>query len=179
MAQIDVVGRINRNLNLYGEYIMDDIAAPDSLGAGFRAPRKIGFVFGAHLPLLFGSRGSGRFEIYNADREIYLGLPPEYASWSQDNLLLGSPFGPNTQAFYGRLDYRFNSQWKGIAELRDAIQFHHGLPDMGDRFEFGVTAAYDITPSQSVSVRYIRQRFRGQGYTTRGNALEVIGSYAY
>jgi hypothetical protein len=177
MAQLDLVARINRNLNLYGEYVVDDITAPFGLGQG-DVPRKVAFVVGAHFPLLFGSRGSGRFEIYNGDRETYLGIAPQVA-WTRKGLLLGSPFGPNTQAFYGRLDYRFTNQWKGILEMHDAVQFHNGAPNVGDRFALGATAAYDITPSQSVSLRLIGERYRGEGYTIRGTGVEIIGSYAY
>jgi len=178
MAQIDLTYRWSPGLTVYGEYIADDIAAPDSLGAGFDAPRKIAYVLGAHFPRLFGARGTGRFEIYNADREIYLGIEQK-VSWSQKDLLLGSPFGPNSRAFYGRLDYRFTDQWKGIVEMRDAVQARRGTPDMGDRFELGVTAAYDAAPDQSVALRVVGQRFRGQGYTIRGTAVELTGTYAY
>jgi len=177
MAQVDVSTRIKRNVNAYVELIVDDISAPSGLGVG-DVPRKTGFVVGMHFPTLFGSRGEGRFEIYNADRELYMGIAPQ-VGWSNNDLLLGNPYGPNTQAFFGRLDYRFTDQVKGSLQLRDSAQFHNGLPDMGDRFEMALTAAYDITPSQSVSLRWVPQRYRGQGYTLRPNALELLASYAY
>jgi len=177
MAQVDLTAHLSRKAPTYFEYILDDISAPSSLGEG-NVPRKTGFVFGMHFPTLFGSRGEGRFEIYNADRETYLGIQPQ-VGWSNHDLLIGNPFGPNTQAFFGRLDYRFTNRVKGSLQLRDAVQYHNGLPDMGDRFELALTTAYDITPAESVSVSYVPQRFRGQGYTERPTALNVMGTYAY
>lgn len=177
MAQVDLTSHLNRKATAYFEYILDDVSAPSSLGQG-NVPRKTGFVFGMHFPLLFGSRGEGRFEIYNADRETYLGIQPQ-VSWTNHDLLIGNPFGPNTQAFFGRLDYRFTNRVKGSLQLRDAVQYHNGLPDMGDRFELALTGAYDITPAESVSVRWVPQRFRGQGYVERPSAFEIMGTYGY
>lgn len=178
MAQLDLVYRVNSRLNVFGEYILDDVKAPFGLGKGDDTPRKIAYVIGAEFPNLFGGRGYGRFEIYNADRDVYRGIAPQVA-WSQKDLLLGSPFGPNTRAFYGRLDYRFTDQWKGAVELYDALQARRTVPDMGDRYQLGVTAAYDYSPDRSLSIRLVPQRFRGQGYTIRSSALEVMGTYAY
>lgn len=177
MAQVDLTSHLSRKVTTYFEYILDDVSAPSSLGVG-NVPRKTGFVFGMHFPILFGSRGEGRFEIYNADRETYLGIQPQ-VSWTNHDLLIGNPFGPNTQAFFGRLDYRFTNRVKGSLQLRDAVQYHNGLPDMGDRFELALTGSYDLTPAESVSIQWVPQRFRGQGYVERPSAFEVMGTYAY
>ncbi|HEY3268951.1 MAG TPA: capsule assembly Wzi family protein [Armatimonadota bacterium] len=177
MAQADLFYRITPKMNTYFELILDDISAPSSLGVG-NVPRKLAWIWGMHFPHLMGGRAEGRFEIYNSDRETYLGIAPQ-VGWSEKDLLLGSPFGPNTQAFFGRLDYRFSNKLKGILQLRDAVQYHNGNPDMGDRFELAMTAAYDMKPNQSISVRWIPQRLRGQGYTIRPNALELMGTVAY
>ncbi|HEY3413863.1 MAG TPA: capsule assembly Wzi family protein [Armatimonadota bacterium] len=177
MAQVDLVAHLNRKADAYGELILDDISAPSGLGVG-NVPRKLAYVFGMRFPELFGKRGDGRFEIYSADRETYMGIVPQ-VGWTNKDLLIGNPFGPNTQAFFGRLDYRFTDKTKGSLQLRDAVQYHNGLPDMGDRFEFAVTLAHDITPAESISVQIIPQRFRGQGYTQRPNAFELMGTYAY
>lgn len=178
MAQIDLSLKMRSSFTLYGEIFIDDMAAPSGLGAGFNAPRKIGMVLGGHFPKLFGWRGDGRFEIYHADREAYLGIAPQ-VGWNRDNLLLGNPFGPNSQAFSGRVDYRFTEKLKGAMILRDAVQYKNGVPDMGDRLEWDTRVAYDFTPSHSASLRYVHHRYRGQAYTKRENAVEVFGSYAY
>lgn len=177
MAQVDLVAHLNRKADVYGELILDDVSAPSGLGVG-NVPRKLAYVFGMRFPHLFGKRGDGRFEIYSADRETYLGIAPQ-VGWTNKDLLIGNPFGPNTQAFFGRVDYRFTDKLKGSLQLRDAVQFHNGSPDMGDRFELAATAAYDITPAESISMSLIPQRFRGQGYTQRPNAFELMGTYAY
>lgn len=178
MVQADVRGKIRSNIIGYFEFVVDDIAAPDGLGAGFDAPRKVAWMAGAHWPNLWNGRGEARAEIYNSDRATYLGVAPK-VSYDVRDLLLGSPFGPNTQAFFGRLDYRASDKMKYIVQLRDAVQFKNGLPDMGDRFELSVTAAYDPSPDRSVWLRVVPQRFRGQNYTMRETAVELMGTYAF
>lgn len=178
MAQVDLSAKLRSSFTLYGEIFLDDIKAPSGLGAGFDVPRKVGMVLGGHFPKLFGWRGDARFEIYHADRETYLGIAPQ-VGWNQNDLLLGSPFGPNTQAFYGRLDYRATPALKATLQLHDAVQYKLGLPDMGDRYSLDARLAWDVRPNQSMSLRLIDQRFRGQAYTTRATALELFGSWAY
>ena len=178
MAQIDLTYRRSPGQEWYLEWVIDDIAAPFNWGAGFDAPRKTAVILGVHYPNLFKGRAEGRMEFYLADRDTYEGIAPQVA-WEHENLMLGSPFGANTQAFFGRLDYRVSPQIKVHTQLRDALQFRGNFPDMGDRFEWTLGATDSPSPDRSVSLRVIPQRFRGQGYVDRQTAIDVVAACAF
>jgi hypothetical protein len=178
MAQVNVAARVRNNMSLYAEFILDDITAPKSWSQG-HVPRKVAIVGGMHYPgLLFGGRGDLRVELYQSDRLTYLGVAPQVA-WSNRDLMLASPFGPNTQAFFGRLDYRVNDRIKAWMEVHDAVQFHNEYPDMGDRLvnAFGVT--WSPRPDRSVYASFIPQRYRGINYAERRATFDLVASFAF
>lgn len=178
MAQVNVAARVRNRMSVYAEFIVDDITAPEGWSQG-HVPRKVAVVAGMHYPgLLFGGRGDVRVELYQSDRLTYLGVAPQVA-WSNRDLMLASPFGPNTQAFFGRLDYRVNDRVKAWMEVHDAVQFHNEYPDMGDRLvnAFGVT--WSPRPDQSVYASFIPQRYRGINYVERKATVDVVASFAF
>ncbi len=168
----------------YGELLIDDITAPDFLGAGFSRPRKTGYTLGLSLPRLTNSklRSSLRAEYTHIDRRTYEATRPEFPelAYAHNNRIIGHPIGPNAEMIYLRGESYLNDKWSLTGELMDVRQAQAGLPTRTKSDTVSLTVAYDIAAYKSVALRISPFKTTPPGQPSdSGTSYDLSATFAY
>lgn len=182
LAGADVWYAPSNSVRLYTDFVLDDITAPLGLGT-YSVPRKIGILFGLHLPRLNHDRTDVRLEWALTDGEkpgssvheggTYIHRVPSL-SWFHDELPIGHPMGTNRRGPFLRVRQRFGSRFTAIGEWEDEQQWR-ARPAVGDRRRAMLYGAYDLRPNRSVALRVQRTG----GALGRDTLWELQGGYSF
>jgi hypothetical protein len=163
LAGLDVWYAPSEQVRLYGDFMMDDLTAPAGLGDR-SVPRKIGVLFGIHLPRLSAGRTDLRLEWALTDGErpgssiqeggTYIHRD-RTLSWFHDGLPIGHRMGQNRRGPFVRIRHRLASRWTVIGEWEDEKQWRT-TPDVGDRRRALLYAAYDLRTNRWLAFRVER-----------------------
>lgn len=169
-------------VQIYADFVVDDITAPFGLGS-YPVPRKVGMLFGLHLPRLSQGRTDVRLEWALTDGEkpgsrvreggTYVHRNPTL-SWLHDGLWIGHRMGQNRRGPFLRVRHRFGRQFTAIGEWEDERQFRP-TPVVGARRRAVLYGAYDLRPDRSVAVRVERTG----GALGRDTLWELQGAYSF
>jgi hypothetical protein len=163
LAGLDVWYAPSDQVRLYADLMMDDVTAP--LGLGDRSvPRKIGMLFGLHLPRLNAGRTDVRLEWALTDGErpgssvqeggTYIHRNPAL-SWLHDGLPIGHRMGQNRRGPFVRIRHHFSPRWTVIGEWEEETQWRL-TPEVGDRRRALLYTAYDLQNDRWLALRLER-----------------------
>jgi hypothetical protein len=182
LAGMDLWYAPSEAVRVYGDLVIDDLTAPFGLGS-FSVPRKIGMLFGLHLPHLDRDRTDIRLEWALTDGErpgssvheggTYIHRNPTL-SWFHDGLPLGHRMGQNRRGPFARVRHRIGPRFTLIGEWEDEGQWR-ATPPVGDRRRAMLYGAYDPRPDRSVAVRLERTG----GALGRDTLWELQGAYRF
>jgi capsule assembly protein Wzi len=182
LAGLDVWYAPKDSIRIYCDLVIDDITAPFGLGS-YSVPRKIGMLFGLHLPKLNQGRTDLRLEWALTDGEqpgssvreggTYIHRNPTL-DWFHDDLPIGHRMGQNRRGPFARLRHRFGSRFTAIGEWEDELQWRP-TPAVGDRRRLVLYGAYDLRADRSVAVRMERTG----GALGQDTLWEVQGAYSF
>ncbi|MDQ2687326.1 MAG: hypothetical protein M3Y28_05610 [Armatimonadota bacterium] len=152
---------------LYGQILIDDIKAPNTLGQGYKVPRKLGYLLG--YAQAFPHSGTDVVVEYaHTDRETYTGYVGPELAWFDGDLPQGHPIGPNGKEVSIRLGQRLTPKFDLSAEFRDRRRTANDFPAPTVR-SVDLGLAYHLSASQSVGLRltdYREDPFTGVANTT-------------
>jgi hypothetical protein len=182
LAGLDIWYAPGDGVRLYTELLLDDITAP--LGLGDRSvPRKIGMLFGIHLPRLNSGRTEVRLEWALTDGErpgstvreggTYVHRNPTL-SWFHNDLPIGHRMGQNRRGPFAHVRHRFSRRFTIIGEWEDESQWRQS-PAVGDRRRLVLYGAYDPKPDRSIIARVERTG----GALGRDTLWELQVAYAF
>jgi hypothetical protein len=163
LAAADVWYAPSEKLRFYGEAVMDDVTAPFGLG-NYSVPRKIGLLFGLHLPKLNAGRTDVRLEWVLTDGERPGSSVQEGGtyihrnrtlSWFHNDLPIGHRMGQNRRGPFIRVRHRLTPRWTVIGDWEEEKQWRD-TPAVGDRRRGVLYAAYDLQADRWLALRLER-----------------------
>jgi hypothetical protein len=182
LANVNAWYSTGRVLDLYGDFVLDDVTAPFGLGEG-DVGRKIGYVVGATVRPVPGSdRTEIRLEYalidgdepgFPAEGGTYWHRNPDVA-WFHDGLTMGHRMGRNRRGPFARVRHQLDDRFTAIAEWEHWNQ-DRATPVVGDRRRLTLYLAYDLKPDRSLALRVDRLRGAGPNETL----LQIQGAYAF
>jgi hypothetical protein len=165
LANIDALYSFGRVVAVYGDFLLDDVTAPFSLGP-VDVARKIGYLVGVQVN---PNRNNDRTEIrleyaftdgntpgFTPEGGTYWHRNPDLA-WYHDRLSMGHRIGRNRRGPFARVRHRFGTRVTGIVEWEDENQFR-ATPVVGDRRRLTLYGAYDLRSDRSLALRVDRLR---------------------
>ena len=181
----DLTYRTSGGAEAYGELLVDDITAPKIFGSNpFDRPRKTGYIFGYYTPKLLGGERptSFRAEYIFIDRRTYEATRAQFPelAYTHNNVIIGSPIGPNAKALYLRSEKKLSEKWSIIAEYLNQKQVDSGTPLRGEQRIVSALLSYDIAPDKSISVRVAPYKITPSGKPAEeGTKYELRASIAF
>lgn len=182
---LDLTYRDNSGIQGYFEWVIDDITAPKWLFPDrFTVPQRAGYTIGFYTPHLFKGNLASTFraEYTFIDQLTYTArrtAQPELA-YTYGGDVIGSPVGPNSNAFYLRLDQYISPKLDIITEYLNQKQRSNGVPLRGDQSQVSVQVSYDIMTSTSVGVRVAPYTITFPGTPSeKGTLYEFRASWAF
>lgn len=180
---VDLTYRTPRGAAVYGELMVDDMTAPRLISDDFDRPRKAGYTLGLSVPMPLGGERYSSFtaEYTVVDRLTYGATRddvPELA-YLHDWDVIGHPIGANSKAIYLRGEYSLSRRVSLIGEYLNQRQKDPGPPERGSRRFVSLTAAYDIAPDRSVSLRVAPYEIVSPRLTDDGTEYQLRASFGF
>jgi len=180
----DLTYRTENGIEYYGEFLIDDITAPDIFGPHFERPRKIGYTLGFFLPKLFAGERLSTFraEYIFTDPQTYEATRAEFPelAYTHDHAIIGHPIGPNAKALFLHGEYYLSDKWSLIGEYFHVRQNRLGEPERPKEDIISLMAAYDIAPDKSIALRVAPFKITCPGEPeTNGVNYELRASFAF
>jgi hypothetical protein len=156
-----------RGTILYMDYALDDIKAPFTLGNpnNTTTPRKVGQQYGVFLPDVGGiGKYALRLEYATSDKETYTNISAPIV-WSQNNVPIGFPGGPNARLLFARADARISQRARLAAEAetrRRGVTLPDTLANEPDVNRVGLYGSYDLRKNAFLGARYENEKITPQ-----------------
>lgn len=181
---IDLTHQSDSGVQVYGEWMVDDISAPKFLlPNSSHVARKTGLTLGFYTPkFIKGDKLSTfRAEYTYVDPKSYSATrttEPEL-SFSYSGDIIGSPLGPNTKALYMRSEQYLSGKFSIIAEYLNQKQ-RNATPDVGGKNFVSALFSYDLTPNKSIGFQIAPYTITFPGQPDQKSTLyEVKASYTF